>query len=410
MKRLNLKTLNSIPEAMLSKKTITKGAAALSMAFAALPAMAQEAAETAEKSALLSGETKFWLLVGMLVFQVILLFTVRSIIKSFTGSKGMWKKILESKKAAAMLTALFVVAAGTVTAQSGVEPMKVPFMESESIQNLLITLNGVLLLAIIILLYTLKKLVRILTAETAEEAQPETAWGGLMSKLTDAVPVENEEDILTDHDYDGIQELDNNLPPWWVLGFYITIACAVVYIGYYEFYKGGNISKQEYAAEMKAAAEAREAYLAELGSQIDENNVTLLSDASALASGEKIFKTNCKPCHGENAQGINGPNLTDEYWLHGGGIKNVFTTIKYGVPLKGMIAWEDQLAPPQMQEVASYIMSLQGSNPAEAKAPEGEKWVPEEEDASADEETTTESDSTAVAAEETNNDDQVAEL
>jgi cytochrome c oxidase cbb3-type subunit 3 len=337
----------------------------------------------------------------MIVFQIILLFTVSGIIKSLTSNKQLWKSFAtpQAKGAAGIVLVLMLITGTPVFAQGGAEEANT-FVLDSGLENLLLVMNGVLLLAIIYLLSTLRGLVTTLSDadKTAEELVADKGWfGRIMFNMTDAVPVEDEEEILTDHDYDGIQELDNNLPPWWVMGFYITIACAVVYIGYYEFYMGGNISKQEYQAEMKAAEEAKEAYLASLGNSIDESNVEILVDAGAIAKGKDIYDGNCVACHGGAGEGGVGPNLTDEYWLHGGGIKEVFKTIKYGVPAKGMIPWEDQLTPPQMQQVASYIMTLKGTNPPNPKEPQGEVWVEEEGTESTEEEAP--ADSTVVVEE-----------
>ena len=343
------------------------------VALGPLSAFAQEA----EAAGGMSGSTKFYILLGMIVFQIILLFTVSGIIKSLTGSTDLWRRYLTSKQKGAVAAVLALTIASPLFAQDGAST---GFVLDSGLENLLLAVNLFLLLGIIFLLGTLKNLVRTLTDAEKTEAElvEDRGWfGNIMNSMTDAVPVEDEEDILTDHDYDGIQELDNNLPPWWKMGFYITIGCAVVYIGYYEMYLGGNISKQEYAAEMQQAAEEKEAYLAALGGSLDETNVEKLTDAGALESGATIFQNNCVACHGGAGEGGVGPNLTDKYWLHGGGIKEVFTTIKYGVPAKGMIPWEDQLTPPQMQQVASYILSLQGTNPPNPKDPQGDVWVEE---------------------------------
>jgi cytochrome c oxidase cbb3-type subunit 3 len=112
---------------------------------------------------------------------------------------------------------------------------------------------------------------------------------------------------------------------------------------------------------------------------VTEDNVTVVTDPVAWEKAEKIFGANCATCHGQNGEGGTGPNLTDQYWKHGGGIKNIFSTIKYGVPEKGMIPWESQLSPENIQIVSSYIISIEGTNPPDAKEPEGELWVPEEE-------------------------------
>lgn len=203
-------------------------------------------------------------------------------------------------------------------------------------------------------------------------------WDRLYKRWTKVVPVEKEEDILFDHEYDGIRELDNSLPPWWVAMFYITIAFAVIYMTYYHFAGIGKSSAEQYQAQMEQAEADVQAYLAKQANLVDETNVTLLSGDAELAAGEAIFQTNCASCHGQLGEGGIGPNMTDAYWVHGGSINDVFKTIKYGVPEKGMISWKAQLRPAQMQQVASYILSLQGTNPPNAKEAEGELYQPEQ--------------------------------
>jgi cytochrome c oxidase cbb3-type subunit 3 len=230
--------------------------------------------------------------------------------------------------------------------------------------------------------------------EVAEK--PAKAWFDYWKKIdrtiTAAVPLERESEVMTDHEYDGIRELDNNLPPWWVWGFYATIIFAVVYVFNYHVFRTAPSQLQEYTAEMEQAEESKKSYLAVKGASVDESNVTVITDAAMLTNAKEIYTGNCANCHGANGEGGVGPNLTDEFWLHGGGIQNVFKIIKYGVPEKGMISWQGQLKPEKMQAVASYILTLQGSTPSNAKAPQGEKWVdPTDSSAPAD------SDSTASA-------------
>ena len=207
-------------------------------------------------------------------------------------------------------------------------------------------------------------------------------WEKFIKLAGARVPMEKEKDILMDHDYDGIRELDNVLPPWWVAMFYVTIVFGVIYLGYYHFSDNGVSSAREYELAMEDAQKEVKAYLAKQSDAVDETSVELITDATDLGIGESIFKTQCTPCHGQLGEGNSiGPNLTDEYWLHGGGIKNVFKTIKYGVPEKGMISWKSQIRASDMQKVASYILSLQGSNPPNAKEPQGDLWEDEKEDA-----------------------------
>lgn len=213
----------------------------------------------------------------------------------------------------------------------------------------------------------------------ARKANEGSWWSRFNKMVTNAVPVEKERDILMDHNYDGIQELDNNLPPWWVYGFYLTIAIGVVYMWYYHISDYGKSSREEYAIEMEEAKLSVENYLATQADRVDESNVTLLTDEADLAAGKEIFTELCVVCHLDHGGGSEvsvGPNLTDKYWLHGGSIVDVFKTVKYGVPEKGMISWQDQLRPADMHQVSSYILSLQGTNPPDAKEPQGDLYVP----------------------------------
>lgn len=200
----------------------------------------------------------------------------------------------------------------------------------------------------------------------------------LFSKLYDKawaiVPIENEDSIDLDHDYDGIRELDNRLPPWWLYGFYFTIIFGIGYLYVYHFSDLGLSQQEEYEVAMKKAEEEKMIYLASIGGGIDETNVEFTTKAEALASGKEVYIANCATCHGALGEGLVGPNLTDKYWINGGGIANVFKTIKYGVPEKGMIPWEAQLRPETMQNLASYILTLEGSNPPNQKAAEGPLW------------------------------------
>lgn len=194
--------------------------------------------------------------------------------------------------------------------------------------------------------------------------------------LTKSTPIEREKDIMFDHDFDGIKELDSKIPPWFSWLFILTIIFAAYYMLQYHVFGSGQVMQEEYTVEVNKAALEKEA-LIKSGAFVNEETVTLLTDASGLEAGKAIFEANCIACHAADGGGIVGPNLTDDYWIHGGGIKNVFKVIKYGVVEKGMIAWQTQLNPNQMQEVSSYVLSLQGTAPAAPKQPEGEIWKEE---------------------------------
>jgi cytochrome c oxidase cbb3-type subunit 3 len=263
-------------------------------------------------------------------------------------------------------------------------------------QNFLFIIVGLLTVGIIIWLTWLNQMLlnKLRVAEAARqgielpEARASLASGlnrqaeNLMLRLRkrflwNNIPIAAEHTIDLQHDYDGIRELDNNLPPWWINMFYICILWAGVYMWYYHFGGNGPSQTEEYNSAMLEGKTAQAIYLAQKGDAINEGNVTALAAAGDLAEGAQIFGVVCKSCHGEYGQGINGPNLTDEYWIHGGGIKNVFKTIKHGVVEKGMTAWGEQMSASDMQKVASYVLSLAGTKPAGAKEPEGQIWKEE---------------------------------
>jgi cytochrome c oxidase cbb3-type subunit III len=201
-------------------------------------------------------------------------------------------------------------------------------------------------------------------------------WSMISEKAWNLVPKDKEQDIDLGHEYDGIRELDNSLPPWWLWLFYGTIIWSAVYLWYYHVSDKGASQEQEYIAAMEMGEAEKAKYLATQANSVDEKTVTILTDAAAIAEGKEIYTANCLVCHGANGEGTVGPNFTDKYWLHGGSINDVFKTIKYGVPEKGMISWQAQLRPAAMQKVASYILSLQGTNPPNAKAPQGDLYDP----------------------------------
>lgn len=248
----------------------------------------------------------------------------------------------------------------------GQDSNSTPVLDTDNTSK--IVLIAVLSVSIIILFVLLYFLYALNVFLNAARKSGDIKESPAMIRLTDAVPIEREHEIMLDHNYDGIQELDNKLPPWWVYLFYATIVFGVVYMWYYHIQGTGNIQEEEYNQELAKAEAEMKLY----ASKVDENSVTLLVDAAKIKNGEVLFQTNCAPCHGKQGQGGVGPNLTDNYWIHGGGIKDVFKTVKYGVPEKGMIPWQAQLSPGQIQEVSSYIIKLKGTNPPNPKAPQGE--------------------------------------
>jgi cytochrome c oxidase cbb3-type subunit III len=244
----------------------------------------------------------------------------------------------------------------------------------------LTTVLGLELLIIFVLLYFIRNLWRILNPVPVKltvdgKKAPswiKTTWANLDKRFfTKAAPIEQEADILLDHDYDGIRELDNALPPWWKYGFYITIFVAIFYILKFEVWHTGMNPTEEYNTEMSEAKIETDAYLASMKENVDENTVVML-DAVGIATGKTLYTKTCVACHSPNGAGGVGPNLTDNYSIHGATIKDIFKTIKYGWPDKGMQAWQSNFSPVEMQQIASYVKSLVNTNVADGKAPQGE--------------------------------------
>jgi len=360
----------------------------LSLALAAAlfvsgaPLFAQDAATAAPAASAFgllenpSMETNY-ILLAMAVLQVVIILTLSGIMRTLGSTGSVPADHLKGRKSAAVLTALFL--GSTMDASAAVPG--IALITTQTLLYWLVASNVLLFVIIVSQLAVVRGMVRALNGadERVPAASSEPSFAdSILNKLTRTVKVEQEQDILMHHEYDGIRELDNVLPPWWLWLFYGTIVWSVVYI--FNVHISGTWLHQadEYEQEMAQAKADVEAYLAKAAASVDENTVTMMTEAGALAAGKNTFVTYCKACHGENGEGnAVGPNLTDAYWLHGGGIRNVFTTIKYGVVEKGMQSWKKDLKPAEMQQVGSYILSLQGSNPANAKAPQGDLWKDE---------------------------------
>lgn len=251
--------------------------------------------------------------------------------------------------------------------------------------------NLVLMGVIYYLTNLLKSLINYGEEPVVVKEEKEPAAKTIARVLTDRVAMEDEESILMDHDYDGIQELDNNLPPWWKWGFYLTIFIGVIYMIHFHVLGTGDLQAVEYEKEMAAAQIEIDEYLAKQALNVDENTVTVLTDAANLKAGKDLFMTYCKVCHGEFGEGMTGPNFTDDYWLYGNRINDIFRTVKYGAE-NGMRSWQDEFSGVEIQQVASFISSLYGTNPPNPKAAQGDFYAPIAE----------ESDSTAVDMDTTN--------
>ena len=264
---------------------------------------------------------------------------------------------------------------------------------------------GVIILLLILMIYLMSFISAVFRKENPELVNEPSWWDSFKQRfVTGDIEEEQEKDkLMTDHSYDGIQELDNFMPPWLQYVFLGTIIIAFSYFSYYTVLGFGKTGVEEYEEEVRIAAIEAEARGVSLLASIDETNVVIDDSGAALSAGNAIFTANCAACHAADGGGGVGPNLTDQYWLHGGDIKDLFKVIKYGVIEKGMVPWEDQLSPKEIQDVASYILTLQGTSPAAPKDPQGELYSGDEESAATEkseaegDESTVASDTTAIA-------------
>ncbi|HRP90596.1 MAG TPA: c-type cytochrome [Edaphocola sp.] len=358
--------------------------------LAALPysAFAQEATTAAAATpapAMDSLETARYVLVGLALLLLGVIFVLTKVVGA--GMMLRKKQVLKSRKnnslKASVILALFSLSSLSVFAQEATEEAKAVVVEEpgfvESLFAVYPTDIWVTILVILIeigVIFSLLSLQMKLLRESkrkaivASEEEHLPWWGKLFDKLGANNSKVDIEKLDLKHDYDGIRELDNNIPGWWKLAFAGTILISVIYFG--RFLTGSlpdQINELE-VAQQKAEVQMA-AYLAKSGGNVDENSVTML-DAAGIAKGATLYEKNCVACHGAKGEGGIGPNLTDEYWLHKGSIKDVFYSIKYGWPEKGMKAWKDDFSPIQMAELASFVESLKGTNPPNAKAKEGE--------------------------------------
>lgn len=263
------------------------------------------------------------------------------------------------------------------------KPFQLPDFVFHPVSYLFILVVALLSAVVIVLVKTVRTLSRIIEgAHVVEESEvklnefkaKDSVWLKFIRSMTRSVPLEKEEDVMLHHDYDGIKELDNQLPPWWKWGFYLTIVFAVFYLFGYHLSGKGKLQLQEYDEQMALAEIQKAEFIKTQADRVTATTVSFLEDPASIAEGRGIFEKNCVACHKADGGGNVGPNLTDDYWLHGGGIKNVFTVVTEGVPAKGMISWKSQLSPKQIQQVASYVLSLHGTNPPGAKEPQGDIW------------------------------------
>ncbi|HZY81691.1 MAG TPA: cbb3-type cytochrome c oxidase N-terminal domain-containing protein [Cyclobacteriaceae bacterium] len=243
----------------------------------------------------------------------------------------------------------------------------------------MITIYFILAFLVVTILLVIGALVTVVKVFYVLNPSKTSWWTRMWDQINASVPVAAEHDIDTGHEYDGIRELDNHLPPWWKGLFYATIVWGVIYLIVYHVTDSLPLSEEEYTTELTRAEEQARIVLASRPAVvIDENTLQYTAEPDLLTKGKAVFASNnCGSCHRNDGGGNSiGPNLTDEHWIHGGSVKDVFSTINKGVVEKGMPAWGKVMSQEDVRNVAFYIMSLKGSNPADAKAPQGELYKP----------------------------------
>lgn len=348
--------------------------------FIASGVYAQEAAQTAPKEA----ESSNMLAVLLVTVSIVLAFIIWGMGQALLAVSRL---LLEKNKAAGKILSLVVFfsllsfsSIAQDAAAAGADAVKeIPNYGGLSANNFYAFVCVIIIevAAILFLAFSINRVYQELVPEkaTAKKSTLKIWWASLDKKFfTKAVAVEKEADVMLDHDYDGIRELDNSLPPWWKYGFYITIVIGFIYMFHYHVSGSGKNPLQEYAVEMEKAKIEKEIFEAGNKDKIDENNVPM-ADEAGLSKGKEIYTTKCWACHGKLGEGGAGPNLTDDYWIHKGSLTDIYHSIKVGYQDKGMQSWAKEFTPKEMSFIASYIKTLKGTNPPNAKAAQGDLFT-----------------------------------
>lgn len=333
--------------------------------------MAQDAAITkATEQPIGKYQMMRYILIGMAILLLCIIMVMANAVAS--AGKIYWereKKKNISDKIASLLVLMLLtsIASHAQEVQAAVTPKAPGIPHDIYIFFILVALEFVIIMVISGMLLKFLKLEKEVTSVNPAKA---IALKNIFQKMNQTVAIEEEHSLDLNHDYDGIRELDNKVPAWWRYAFYASILFGGIYM--YRMFVADTIPNQlqELSEANHIAAIQKAEYLKHAANNVDENTVAML-DASGIAEGSALFTKNCLACHGDKGQGGVGPNLTDEYWLHNGGIKDIFHSIKYGWPEKGMKAWKDDFSPVQIAQLSSYIKSIQGTNPPGGKEPQG---------------------------------------
>ncbi len=362
---------------IVMKNTILKNKIFLAIFIMLIASPAWALAPAAPDKKWFMDDTTFWILIAVAAILFYVIYALAEVV--------MWsgKKKMDGKNKPSANLILLLIGAGTFFIPSEVMAQAANTTAAEStkdgiLSSVYLPLYILIAIEICTIAYLSLMLVQLSRKEklyAAPGVKYETWLARTWSKWNYKVPIEREEEmILSDHEYDGIQELDNGMPPWLQYIFYFTIIFAIVYLWRYDI-GNGMTQEEEYVKEVEEAKIELAAYLENASANYDENSVILSTDASVLSNGKNTFTQYCVTCHGNFGEGNVGPNFTDDYWIHGGKINDVFRTVSEGVPAKGMASWKEILTAKQMFEVANYIKSLYGTNPPNPKAPQGNLYT-----------------------------------
>ncbi len=351
-----------------------------SLLLGTLPAFAQTQAAEPSSSFVLDANTVLVLTAALLLLVIAVLgYTLLASIDLYKKRKNEGNK--QSGQAAKTLL-LVLVLLGTLSAlaQQGAEAAAAPaagvFSDAKILRYLLFAVIGLELITIFGMVYWIRYFTGIAdlekekAVERKEKLKDASSWWSRINKLK---PMEEESSLDVGHSYDGIKELDNVTPPWFTIAFIITIIFGLGYLWRYHVANAAPGQYEEYEISVTKANLAKEAYLKLKGDAVNESTVTMV-DAAGIDAGKKLYISNCVACHGNELQGGVGPNLVDDYWIHGGKLGDIFKIIKLGVVEKGMMSWKDVFSADQIAQIASFIKSEHGKKPTGAKEPQGELY------------------------------------
>ncbi len=318
------------------------------------------------------------ILAGVLLMVIIILSGVLK-----TAVKTKIRDILNSRGLQSLIVFAFLISGTDAMAQ---EVKKESIYEATPLAGMhplgFYLLFAVILLELFVILWMCLLILRIIVRKEAESAvaaneatekKPGFFSNLFVRKFLGVKPASADADVMLDHEYDGIRELDNDLPPWWKYGFYLTIVSAIIYLISYHVTHTSMSSIEEYNAEMASAEASVNAYRQKMALNVDESNAVFVSETDKIEKGKLIYQKNCAVCHGPEGQGIVGPNFCDNNWIYGNKPGDLFKIVKNGTS-KGMKPWKDDLTPVEIQNVIGYIHTLLGTKPANPKDPEGNNY------------------------------------